>query len=364
MALKSDGSMSMSSITDAPSWRELPAATPRERGLDRRASARLELVSADAARLLVMGRREWRAPVLLSPPLLALGSLAWLAPLPVDAARAVTSAACVAAAAGIVAWAWPRRQRLEIAARGSSAPGSLVVQPGNVHWRLDAEHVPDTPRTTYRVSLVGDGSVHTVLQNADPERLLWQFSEVLRHWPGPVDHRWGLPEAARPWSIEPHSGPRSERPEGTQRVVTAPWAHRPLKWCTQLMAAFVVVDLGFLLTSGGRGLDSIHPLSSILAAALACCLVALAAALSNGSNSLCIDGRVYGQTALFGVRRRRGGVRTESVRGVYALGAAGAEVWHVLVDSADGPLALEVPRQQAAALTREAEAAIAAARVG
>jgi hypothetical protein len=363
MTLKTDGSMSMSSVTGAPPWHEERSAAQRGvRRFSLRAPARIELLSADPGQLSFAARREALAPVFLFPLWLVLGALPWLAPQPIDATRLATSAVCLGAAAGIAAWARPKRRRLQVVARG--APGSDLhpVQPGRVRWLLDSEHAPGEARTTYTVTLETDDEAFAVLQSPDPERLLWQFSEVLRHWPGPVDCRWGLPETARPWSIEPHSGPRSLNAEEAQSVAVVPLGHRPLIWCSCVMTALVLLDLSVLLTSAAAGVPRIHPLSLVLALIFASCLLALTFALATGSSRLRVNRRVSRETALFGVRRSRGGVRIESVRGVHALGSAAAERWHVLIDSADGPLALDVPRAQAAALAREAERAIVSAR--
>jgi hypothetical protein len=365
MTLKTDRSMSMSSVTDAPSWQhERSAARQGERRFSLRAPARIELLSADAGQLSFLVRRDILAPVFLSPLLLVLGSLPWLAPLPIDATRAATSALCLGAAAGLAAWAGPKRRRLQVVARGATGPDVLPVQPAKVCWRLDTEHAPSAARSTYRVTLETEDDALTVLQGPDPERLLWQFSEVLRHWPGPVACHWGLPDAARPWSIEPHSGPRSMSDDAAQCVAVVRLSHRPLIWCSRVMTALVLTDLGFLLTSGSAGLVSIHPLSLGLALIFASCLLGLTFALASGFSQLRVGRRVCRETSLFGLRRRHGDVRIESVRGVHALGSTAAERWHVLLDSADGPLALEVGRAEAPALARDVERALLAARSG
>lgn len=355
--------MSMSSVTEAPPWRhERPAVRWAARRFSLRAPLRLELVGADSSQLSFVSRSEALAPLFLCPWLLVLSGLPWLGPQPLDATRATTSAVCLAAAAGLAAWTWPRRRRLQVVQRGVSTPEVRVVSPGKVRWVLDSEHAPGAARTTYRVTLETDAQALAVLQNTDPERLLWQFSEVLRHWPGPVDCRWGLPATARPWSIEPESAPRSLSDGEAQSVGVVPLAHRPLIWCARLMTAFVVIDVAFLLSTGSAGLAHIHALSVALAATLVSCLFALTFALTSGSSRLLVGGSICRETALFGVRRRRGDVRVESVRGVHTLGATGAERWHLLIDSADGPLALDVSREQAASLARDAERAIIAAR--
>jgi hypothetical protein len=280
-----------------------------------------------------------------------------------DAARFATSGVVLAAACGLASWAWPRRRRLSIAAKDAPGAGALVAQPGRLRWVLDAEPVPNAPSPAYTVALEPDGGgSFTVLQSTDPERLLWQFSEVLRHWPGPVECRWGLPAAARPWHVEPHSGPRTVNDAVERTAVVVPLAHRPLIWCARIMAALVIVDLIVLVTSVGGGVPHIHPLSVALALALASCLIALAVGLARGRSSLLVGGHVRRESTFFGIRKTRGSSRLESVRGVYAIGVAAADQWHVLVDSSDGPVALSVPRHQAEAFARQAERAIVAAR--
>jgi hypothetical protein len=253
---------------------------------------------------------------------------------------------------------------LQVVARGAAGLDVRAVQPAKVCWRLETEHAPSAARSTYRVTLETEDDALTVLQSSDPERLLWQFSEVLRHWPGPVACHWGLPDAARPWIIEPHSGPRSMSDESAQCVAVVRLSHRPLIWCSRVMAALVLTDLGFLLTSGSAGLVSIHPLSMGLALIFASCLLGLTFALASGFSQLRVGRRVCREKSLFGLRRRYGDVRIESVRGVHTLGSTEAERWHVLVDSADGPLALEVGRREAPALARDVERALLAARSG
>jgi hypothetical protein len=367
LTLEPDDSMGISTVTEAPRWRHASAAVRGEPRQALRGSARLELISADSAELSFAGRQAPLAPLFLCPLLLALGVLPWLAPRPLDAARAATSLALVGAAGSLAAWSRPRRRGLRVASARAAAARPhddvVVAEPGRVRWVLDALHFPGSLSATYAVALeLDDGSSHVVLQNEDPERLLWQFSEVARHWPGPVECRWGLPAPARPWSIEPHSGPRARADDSGIAVVTVPLAHRPLIWCARLMAAFVVVDLSFLVTTAKATVAAVHPLSIILPVALASCLLALALGLGTGGWRLSIGGRVCRELMVLGLRRERGSVRLASVRGVHVLGAPSAERWHVLVDSADGPLAVPVPRANAKAIARALEQAIQLAR--
>jgi len=143
--------------------------------------------------------------------------------------------------------------------------------------------------------------------------------------------------------------------------VAAP-PHRPLIWCTRIMAAFVVADVIFLISSSGVPRADMHPLSLVLPVLLASSLLALAAVVHGRRSRLCFSTRLYREDSLLGLRRQHGDVRLESVRGVYALGLPSADRWHLLVDSSDGPLALSVPRQRALGLADEATRAVAAAR--
>jgi hypothetical protein len=363
MTLQTDHSMGISSVSEAPRWSQDTTVAHREARAGLRGFARLELVSADSTHLRFAGRRRALAPIFLCPLLLVLAGVPWIAPGGIDPLRAATSAACALVAAGIGSWSWPRRRRLHVLARGPLPPGAEAVQQGQVRWVLDAAATPSGAKASYRVKLESEqGTSLTVLESSDPERLLCQLSEVLRHWPGPVDCQWGLPESARPWNIEPHSGSRSLADGSERASIGVALAPRPLVWMSRLMAAFVVTDLVFLVRSAAPGVEHIHPLSIILPTLLAACLLVLTVALATAGSRLRVGGRVRKESWFLGVLSRQGDVRLESVRGVYALDVPAAERCHILVDSSDGPLALSVPRQQAPALTRDIERAIQAAR--
>src|SRR5262245_26395190 len=104
MTLKTDDTMGMSSVTEAPRWRHEARAARTEPPLLSRRLGRLELVSADASRLCFSGRPRALAPVLLSPLACALGVLPWLAPAPRTALQIGTSVAFGLVAGCIGAW--------------------------------------------------------------------------------------------------------------------------------------------------------------------------------------------------------------------------------------------------------------------
>jgi hypothetical protein len=122
-------------------------------------------------------------------------------------------------------------------------------------------------------------------------------------------------------------------------------------------------DLVFLMISASANLSRVHPLSTLLAVIFALYLITLAVGLSSAAYCLTLGSSLRKERSLFGVSRVLGDVRLEAVRGVHAIGERGAERWHVLVDSADGPLAIPVPRGEAQALAREIESAVTLARV-
>jgi len=363
MTLETDDTMGMSSVTEAPRWRHEARAARTEPQLFSSRMGRLELVSADASQLVFSGRRRALAPVILSPLLVALSALPWLAPQPRTVLHVGTSFAFGLAASCLAAWCWPRRRRVHVVSREPAPRGARVVPPGTVRWVLVTTPPEGAARAGYAAALrTGDGVEHAVLASTDPERLLRQLAEVLRHWPGPVECRWGLPASARPWSIEPQSGPRSVSAAPARPILRSSIASRPLRWCTVITTLLVLVDLVLLVGSASSKLSSVHPLSVVLAVLFELYLVVLTLALATGEGRLTFAGRLLKERSIFGLRRAVGDVRAESVRGVYAIGAPGADRWHVLVDSADGPLSVSVERAEAQALAREAERALALAR--
>jgi hypothetical protein len=363
MTLETDDTMGMSSVTEVPRWRHEARAARTEPQLLSSRLGRLELVSADASQLCFSGRRPPLAPAILTPLACALAAVPWVAPGPPSPLQLGTSAAFGLVAAGIAAWSWPRLRSVRVVSGEAAPPGARAVQPGTIRWVLDMAAPDGAAPAGYTAALrTHDGAEHIVLENTDPERLLRQLAEVLRHWPGPVECRWGLPEGARPWSIEPQSGPRAMLTTPARPVLRSALAPRPLMWCAAAMAVLVIVDLVLLVVSAGAKLPFIHPLSALLPLCFGAYLVLLAVALSTGEQRLTLAGRLRKERSIFGVTRVLGEVRPETVRGVHAIGVPDAQRWHVLVDSADGPLSVSVPRREAQALARETERALGSAR--
>ncbi len=327
---------------------------------------RLELVSASPEQLCVVGRGRPAAPFLLAPMFFILACLPWVAPSPVDTLRFLVSCACAGVTCIAAICTWPRVYRLRLerpVPRAGDLPSLALAEP--LHWRLDAEAEPDSPHMLYSASLdVDDGDRWLVLRHRHPEVLLCQLQQVLRHWPGRVECAWGLPDVARPWSFEPRHSPPAALAAGAEpaALIVAPVAGTPLLWVSAVITVLMLVDLVFLVTSSKKALPSIHPLSVVLPAALGLALVTLSVGLTTAKGRLRIAARVLAESCVFGLSRPQGDIRLDSVRGVHLLGSPTAERWHVLVDSAEGPLALPVPRNQARVVAEKIEQAIAWAR--
>lgn len=326
---------------------------------------RLELVSASPERLCVAGRGRPAAPFLLAPMFFILACLPWVAPTPVDTLRLLVSCACAGVACIAAICTWPRVYRLRLERplpRAGALPSLALAEPS--HWRLDAETEPDSPHVLYSASLdVDEGDRWLVLRHRHPEVLLRQLQQVLRHWPGRVECGWGLPDAARPWSFDPRLPPPAALAAGAEpALIVAPVAGTPLLWVMAVITVLMLVDLVFLVTSSKKALPFIHPLSVVLPAALGIALVTLSVGLTTAKGRLRVAARVLAESCVFGVSKPQGDVRLGSVRGVHLLGSPTAERWHVLIDSAEGPLALPVPRHQARVVAEKTEQAIAGAR--
>lgn len=350
------GRISVSEAPKGPSPQDLPPGGYI--AADR--PARLTLAGASALELTFEGRHRARAPLLLCPLLLCMAVLPWLSVEPWSAGRALMSGASLAAAALLARWSWPRAYRLCLRRPGGAAT-SAPAQP--LRWILEAEPEPDSPRGMYvvRVDIEGDRR-WTALRNTDPQALLRQLRAVLLHWPAPVECRWGLPDPARPWSFEPPPpGPVAAGELAPNAVLQAPVCGKGLLWIMSLMTVLMLVELTFLVVSESAKLPQVHFLSVLLPAITATGLVMITLILATAHVRLSIAARVSEEVRVLGLRRPRGDVRLASIRGVYAIGALSSERWHVLIESADGPLAVPVDRSQAELVARETRLAISSA---
>jgi hypothetical protein len=330
----------------------------------------MQLVSASAAELRFGGRTRLLASGLLAPLSLALASLPWVAEAPVDPVRALVSCFFLGAAGVAVFTSWPRRLLVEIACgeRQLSVGSQKSALSGQLRWVLCAEEQADGPHTAYVARLqLEDGSGWALIRDRHPARVLEQLRQLQACWPQPVESRWGLPEQLRPWEPEPRE-PEPREPETAaegppaQALIRVPMAHKDLRWSIALMTLLVLVYLTFLVATAGAEVAHIHPLSVVLPIVLGASMLVLSLALATWHARLVVAQRVSVETSWFGVRRVDASVSRRSLRGVYVLGAAGSERWHLLLDSSEGALALPVPRSQAEALARQARSALSMAR--
>lgn len=334
--------------------------------------APLHLVSASSEQVLFAGRTRTQAPLLLSPLFLALASLPWLVPSPVDALQVTVSLFCSAVTVALVVAGWPRQIQLRL--RGKelelvTEKRSRVV-PDGARWVLRMEDDADSPHGAYTAALELDGGQYwTLLRHPDPSTVLVQLRAVLKHWPRRVECHWGLPAQVEPWVFEPDAAqpagvgaaqPTAEPPSAS--VIRAALCRTDLLRLMGVMTLLTLTDLVFLVLTAGVAAPRIHPLSIVLPVLMGVSLVAVTLGLASAHARLVIARGVRVETGSLGFRRSHGAVRLDAVRGAHLVGSTASERWHVLVDSADGPLAMPVRQAHAQALAERARQAISSAQ--
>lgn len=350
------------SVSEAPTGRHQSRSEPASGRVVFDRPPRLVLVQASARALTFAGRYRARAPLLLSPILLVLAALPWFSSEPMTGLRWLVCGSCLASAAGLARWSWPRCYRLQMRRPEERDSGATGPEPSSqLRWILGSEPEPDSPRGAYSVQLEVDGVERwTVLRNSNPGAILRSLQAMLLHWPAPVECRWGLPVSVTPWSFEPcpdGDGLAGELPVKT--VLRAPLCGRSLLWVMSVMTLVMLAELTFLVLSESAKLARVHVLSLLLPVITAAGLLAITSILATAHVRLSITARLLAELCVLGVRRRRGDVAIASVRGVYAIGAAASERWHVLIDSHEGPLAVPVERSHAELVAHETRLAIA-----
>jgi hypothetical protein len=329
----------------------------------------MRLVSASSKQVLFAGRTRTQAPLLLSPLFLALASLPWLGLAPIDGLQLTVSLFCCAATVALVVASWPRPIQLRLRGKELELVNARQTQvvPDTARWVLRTEDDTDSPHGAYTAALELEGGQQwTLLRHPDPSTVLGQLRAVLKHWPRPVECHWGLPEQVRPWIFEPDAavepaGDTSAKPTGAPlnaTVIRAPLCRTDLLRVMGVMTLLTVTDLVFLVLTAGAAAPSIHPLSVVLPILTGASLVALTFGLASAQARLVIARRVRVETGALGFRKSHGAVRLDAVRGAHVVGTAASERWHVLVDSADGPLAMPVRKAHAKALAERAQQAI------
>jgi hypothetical protein len=310
----------------------------------------MHLRAARPEELCFTGRWPSRAPIVLSPVLLVLGSLPWLAPAPLDALRVLVSLFFAGCALSAIGFSWPRRVRVRV----RPEEGQLWINEQraafspSARWVLSHEQPKDAPKPQYRAALVLSArQAWPVLGSSDPAELLRQLEPALRAWPLPVESRWGLPLGVAPWQFEVPAPSRAPARAESATVPGAP-VERGLRITMVVMTLAVLLDLAGLLISASAAVPHVHPLSIILPALAGGGLALLTAGLLSAHERLRAGPDLVLEACVFGLHSARARVRTRSVRGVYLI--RGSELGHLLVDSAEGPIALPVQNGRGAEL--------------
>ena len=343
------GSLSVSEAPVAPLGRSEGGALPLARTALQPLPARLGLTQATASELRFSGRSALRAPIVLSPVLLALSSLTWLAPTPSDGTRVLGSLLCLACALASVVVSWPRKLQLCVrpGERTWTVRGQARALPEAARWRLCSEQRGDSPQLHYLAVLQLDaGPAWPLLSDPDPAAVLRQLHDVLGHWKCPIDNEWGLPEAAAPWSFQASTAFESaDRAPAT--LVRGPPPPAGLRWTMVGATGLVLLDLITLVVSASAQVERVHVLSLILPALTGASLLAITLAVLSLHERLSIGRQLRQERSVLGRRRLRGpAVLAKGVRGVYLLSPDGARPRHLLVDSEQGPLSLPVSEHE------------------
>jgi hypothetical protein len=323
-------------------------------------TTKTRLVAVRAAELRFVASARGQAPLLLCPLFALLGALPWLSEL--DPVRLGVSAALLGLSAVIAVRCRPRRSLIVLRPerRELDTPGARLETAEPARITLDLDH-DDTqaPRGRYTASveLAGGGSF-PILVDSEPDAVLRQLRDVLRHFPGSVECRWGLPQAVEPWRFEPASLARATDFEHGAVLVDERISPIALVRVVGVATALVLLDLTLLVSSQQARLPHVHPLGVALPLAMGTCLLALSVALATRRVRLTAGSWLRSDVGVLGLRSRQRAARVERVRGVYVIGAAAAHGRHILLDTSDGPLAVWVPEAVAEAKAREISRAI------
>jgi hypothetical protein len=131
-----------------------------------------------------------------------------------------------------------------------------------------------------------------------------------------------------------------------------------LRWSLRVITGLVLLDLTFLVISASAHVLWVHSLSLILPILSGLCLLVICIAVATRHARLVIGTQITLEERVLGLLLARQQVRSDSVRGVYLVAAAGG-AQHVLVDSNEGPLALLIRARDADRLQQELKRSLA-----
>ncbi len=265
--------------------------------------------------------------VMASIPLMGSG--------PMTGLRWATSLTLLAMAAGLFAFARPRRTQVRLRKQGANLSiNGQNVRRDQVELVMGAGQLTDgTPSSDYMVHLrVAEHPDMLLLEGRHPDRVLMDLRQLAEHLELPVRSGWGLPDAASPWKaadptrtlpqqvLELHPFQRQRRvaftvAAGTVGMAVAIWLMvsarldlgRSIVWGSYALAGLTLVAAG--LVAFGAWTDR--------------CIVSIS------QTGIEVEHRMFGM--------RVGTTHTPAKRwvGAYRVHSTEGELVHVLLDLGD-----------------------------
>lgn len=318
------------------------------------------LVDSRQNRLEFETVRQARALLIGGFGLTALGIVAAIANSPFTGPRVLMVAGLLLAGLTLVVRSRPRKARatLDLTEGSFVEPSGRHDLSGARGYRLSGSGLPSDPepRQLYRVELELPGArMLVLLEHHDPARVVADLRKLHALFPLPVRLGWGLPQGATPWR---GAGPRrTSAPPLAQtprlRLSAAPYPAQRLSAVAIIIGvAGIAVLTGIWFAARFERGEPVAALSVVLHVITLTVLLVLALALLGDRCHFELGQRLTIDRRLFGIRRRRIELLTQSIRGVYAVSPHGTEAHHILIDSESGVFSAPCAGAPAHALAR------------
>lgn len=306
----------------------------------------MHLSNASAEELLFFGRRSVGAPLLVGMAFVAVSVVPWVAPGPLNLARALAGVSSAVIAAVLLRAGWPRARRVSLRLRDGKILADKASYALDLARGFALTATPATePGVLYRVELAVEGAEPplVLLEGRKPDVLLNELRRALEFFPAPVAAGWGLPADPAQWSLSAPHRPLSFRPPTpeaieivTRGIAGARDVGLTVIGCGLGTAAIMVLEVSARLGHGDAPLflDIALPIFT-----LTLVFTVAAAILSYGAR-VTVSDRIEGRVTVFGITLRRDSIDPQTLRGVYLVSPRGNEPEHVLFDTDAGALAL------------------------